>query len=221
MNPESESPGEQIYRDSMERIRQEGPDLSHYSPGKRRVIARVIHATGDFAFEERIIFRGDPIAVFQQSMGRQSPLLFSDTNMALAGLRSDYMEKTGVRDRCYISAPEVARRAKENQQTRAETAVRFAGDLLHDEIVLIAMTPTALDALMDLMKNNNIKPSLIIATPVGFIGAERTKEDLLQIEVPQIQITGRWGGTPAGASIVNALLSTYLKRSHERDGPPG
>ncbi len=51
-----------------------------------------------------------------------------------------------------------------------------------------------------------LKPSLIIGVPVGFVSVLESKKMLAQMDVPQILVQGRKGGSPVAAAIINALL---------------
>jgi precorrin-8X/cobalt-precorrin-8 methylmutase len=42
--------------------------------------------------------------------------------------------------------------------------------------------------------------------PVGFVGAEESKEALLETELPYITCRGRKGGSAIAAAILNALM---------------
>jgi precorrin-8X/cobalt-precorrin-8 methylmutase len=46
----------------------------------------------------------------------------------------------------------------------------------------------------------------VIGAPVGFVSVLESKQALAQLNVPQIIVEGRKGGSPAAASILNALL---------------
>jgi len=56
---------------------------------------------------------------------------------------------------------------------------------------------------------HNKKPSLVIATPVGFVGASESKLELANnvLGLDFITVLGRRGGSAIAAAIVNALSS--------------
>ena len=58
----------------------------------------------------------------------------------------------------------------------------------------------------------NIKPSLVIAMPVGFVHVVESKEELMSLDVPYIALAGNRGGSPLAVSVVHALCSTAQKR---------
>ena len=55
-----------------------------------------------------------------------------------------------------------------------------------------------------------MRPDLVIGLPVGFVGAEESKEALLREApghgIPFITNRGRKGGSNVAAAVVNALL---------------
>jgi precorrin-8X/cobalt-precorrin-8 methylmutase len=60
--------------------------------------------------------------------------------------------------------------------------------------------------LIGMIKENLVKPALIIGIPVGFICASESKEELSKLsEVSFITNVGRKGGSSSASAIVNAL----------------
>ncbi|MDF2768869.1 MAG: cobH [Nitrososphaeraceae archaeon] len=49
--------------------------------------------------------------------------------------------------------------------------------------------------------------------PVGFVSASESKDELRKIDTPFISNVGRKGGSPAAASIVNAIMLLYKTKS--------
>ena len=97
--------------------------------------------------------------------------------------------------------------AKELRTTRSAAAVELWRDGLKDAIVVIGNAPTALFHLLELLDTGAPKPAAIIATPVGFVGAEESKAELsLDIRgVPFITLLGRRGGSAIAAAALNAI----------------
>ena len=88
-------------------------------------------------------------------------------------------------------------------------ALDYWGDQLEDAIAVIGNAPTALFRLMEMIQLGGPKPALVIAVPVGFVGAAESKEilweecELLQVNV--ITLLGRQGGSAIASAVVNAL----------------
>jgi precorrin-8X/cobalt-precorrin-8 methylmutase len=78
---------------------------------------------------------------------------------------------------------------------------------MNGAVVAIGNAPTALLALLDLVRNGEVSPALVIGMPVGFVACAESKEELLATKVPYMSIVGRRGGSSAAAATVNALLS--------------
>lgn len=94
----------------------------------------------------------------------------------------------------------------EKGKTRTETGLLRCHAQYPDAIYIIGNAPTALLALCQQLGTTKVKPALVIGVPVGFVAVEESKQVLAQQDVPQILISGRKGGSPAAASILNALL---------------
>ena len=74
-------------------------------------------------------------------------------------------------------------------------------------IFAVGNAPTALVRLYELIKEERIKPELIIGVPVGFVNVVQSKQLILSLtETPYIVARGRKGGSNIAACICNALL---------------
>ena len=80
------------------------------------------------------------------------------------------------------------------------------------DIFVFGNAPTALFKLKELIKSGKASPKLIIAVPVGFVGAAESKENLDELNVPYIRVKGRKGGSTVAAAIVNALMYNVVER---------
>ena len=76
-------------------------------------------------------------------------------------------------------------------------------------IFVIGNAPTALFELLRLVREEGVRPDLVIALPVGFVGAAESKERLVleggELDIPFITNRGRKGGSNVAAAVVNAL----------------
>jgi len=84
--------------------------------------------------------------------------------------------------------------------------VEGAGSGLDGAIVAIGNAPTALFELLRMVKDEGVRPALVVGVPVGFVGAAESKEQLMGSGVPFITIPGNRGGSSIAAAVVNALL---------------
>ena len=98
--------------------------------------------------------------------------------------------------------------AKDISLTRSAAAIRLAvKDGLTGAIVLIGNAPTAAFELADAVKQGLAKPALIVAVPVGYVGAAESKETVSGLPTPFIIVRGRKGGSTIAVAVFNALLT--------------
>ena len=173
----------------------------HLSPQEYAIARRVIHATADFEYLNLLLFNSDAIAAGIEHLSQGIPIV-TDVTMVKQGIKS-LVSKTF--NNPIISAIEEAD-LPEAGKTRTETGMLRCWAKYPQAIYLIGNAPTALLALCEQLTHAQIKPALIIGVPVGFVSVVESKEALLKLNVPYITITGRKGGSPAAASILNALL---------------
>jgi len=164
------------------------------------IIKRVIHTTADFDYASLIKFH--PLAVSKGIASlKKGAKIYTDTKMIQNGLNS---EKLGCEIVNYVHDGDVKSAALKKSITRSMAAIEKAID--EDiKIFVIGNAPTALFKINEYIKKGILKPDLIIGVPVGFVGAEASKDELMTLDTPWISIKGRKGGSPVAVSIINAL----------------
>jgi len=177
------------------------------------IVRRIIHTTADFDFarENKIIFHKDAINSALNAIENRCTIV-GDSDIVLAGLNKKNLQEFGITTICYISDPIVADEAKRFNRTRAEVSMQKAAKYIDNGIVAIGNAPTALYEVIKMVREDVVKPALIIGIPVGFVSSVESKEELLSINVPYITNKGRKGGSTVAASIINALFSIYRDR---------
>ena len=102
--------------------------------------------------------------------------------------------------------PELARRAG---PTRSAAAVELWLPHLGGAVVAIGNAPTALYRLLEVLEAGAPRPAVVLAFPVGFVGAAESKEALIaaQVGIPYLTLRGRRGGSALAAAAVNAVAS--------------
>lgn len=176
------------------------------------IVRRVIHATADFDFAKsgKILFHKRAIESAFNALQRKCTIV-TDVDMVLAAISKKSKADLGLRAVCYISDPIVAEQAQKLCKTRSETAMRHAAKDMDGGIVAIGNAPTALYEVISMIKEGVTKPALVVGTPVGFVSAAESKEELARIgDVPFITNIGRKGGSPVVSSIINALMLLYM-----------
>ncbi|MCD4744443.1 MAG: precorrin-8X methylmutase [Desulfobacteraceae bacterium] len=178
-----------------------------FDSNKWQIIRRMIHTSADFEYIETVRFHKKAIAAGIKAL-KKGCSIFTDTNMAKAGIRN--------RAECFIKDDDVVKIASANNLTRAEVAVDKAVGLMDhgmdQSIYVIGNAPTALLHLIDLVKEGKATPALIVGFPVGFVNAAESKHDLIKMDYPYISNIGRKGGSNIAASVVNALIILAERR---------
>lgn len=177
------------------------PDYRFASPLHEAVIKRVIHTTADFDWLDILHFSPDALESLCRAITRGCSL-YTDTTMALSGINKTLLAQFGGEVRCYISDPRVVRRAKADGITRSMAAVDLALGEEGEKIFVFGNAPTALFRLLE----QKAQVSGVVGVPVGFVGAEESKEALVESGLPAIAARGRKGGSNVAAAIINALL---------------
>ncbi|MBW1727055.1 MAG: precorrin-8X methylmutase [Deltaproteobacteria bacterium] len=176
----------------------------NFSSDEWRIVQRMIHTSADFEYIKTVRFHPKAIAAGVNAI-RRGKTIVTDTNMARAGIRKQDAQRFGSIIKCYINDPEVIKISLKTGKTRAEVAVDAALPEIKDGIYVIGNAPTALFRLIERVKENKARPSLIIGLPVGFVNAAESKATLIEMDYPYISNASRKGGSNIAASVVNAL----------------
>ena len=168
-------------------------------------ILRVIHTTADFEYADTMCFSEGAIEKAKKAI-REGAHIVTDTNMALSGINKKTLSKFGGEVHCFMADEDVAARAKELEVTRATVSMDKAAELNVPLIFAIGNAPTALIRIHELIRENRLKPELIIGVPVGFVNVVEAKELILSGDVPYIVNRGRKGGSTVAAAICNSIL---------------
>lgn len=182
-------------------VRETRPEYRFASPLQEAVIKRVIHTTADFDWLDILWFSADALEQLCEGM-RRGCTLYTDTTMALSGINKTLLASFGGECRCYISDPQVVQQAKAQGVTRSMAAVDLALEEEGEKIFVFGNAPTALFRLLE----KNVAVRGVVGVPVGFVGAEESKEALIASALPAIAARGRKGGSNVAAAIINAML---------------
>lgn len=179
-------------------------DMGKFPPSVRPIILRVVHATGDFQVAHLMRFHPHAVQAGRSAI-RSGARIITDVNMVKAGINGRLLTAHGNRTYCAIHHADVASRAKVLKITRAAAAMQKCRNLMRDGIVVIGNAPTALFAVLDLIKKG-FRPALVVGVPVGFVGAAESKQALERSDVPYVTLRGTRGGSSVAAAIMNGLL---------------
>ena len=178
-----------------------------FLPGEWEVVRRVIHATADFEYKELLRIHPQAVASGVAALMKGCNIIV-DVKMIIAGLNMDRLNAYGCRIHSFISDEDVIEEAKAKNSTRAIVSMQKAHrlNLLNGAVIAIGNAPTALIETARLIKEEGVRPALIIGVPVGFVSAVESKEVILPLDIPYIVSRGRKGGSPIAVAIIHALL---------------
>jgi precorrin-8X/cobalt-precorrin-8 methylmutase len=193
---------------SMKIIRQElGDSLKGVPKSHVPIIERVVHTTADPEFAKLLVISEKAVDAGVAAI-KAGAKVVTDVKMVKAGINEKRLKKLGGKILTYVDDPRALKLANDESITRAAAAMRLAiNDGLNDAVVLIGNAPTAAFELAAAVEKGLAKPALIVAVPVGYVGAAESKETVLKLPTPFIIIRGRKGGSTIAIAIFNALLS--------------
>ncbi|MEP7239781.1 MAG: precorrin-8X methylmutase [Devosia sp.] len=192
-----------IYAQSFATIRAEA-DLAGLADDMHDVALRMMHACGRVDIAPHIRASEDVVERIAFALVERAPIL-CDCEAVKAGISHRYLHGSEVivtlND---ASVPGLAARLA---TTRSAAAVELWRDRLAGAVVVIGNAPTALFHLLEMLDAGAPKPAAIIATPVGFVGAEESKAELALDTrgVSFITLLGRQGGSAIAAAALNAI----------------
>jgi precorrin-8X/cobalt-precorrin-8 methylmutase len=195
-----------IYAASFAAIRRE-VDLSAFPGNLHTVILRLVHAAAMPDLTDDLAYSGDAPGAAREALGAGAAILI-DATMLGAGIMTNRLP-AGVQVVCTLRDPQTPELAEKLQTTRSAAAVELWRDHLEGAVIAIGNAPTTLFHLLEMLEEPDCpQPAALFAFPVGFIGAAKSKQALIDsgTSVPYLTIKGRQGGSAYGAAAINALL---------------
>ena len=170
------------------------------------VVRRAVHTSADFEYVQSMVISADAVAAAVSAI-RNGAGIVTDTNMALSGISKARLAVFGCAVTCHVADSDVGALANREGVTRSVLAMRKSVLNTNNRIFVIGNAPTALFELLRLIDEGQVQPALIIGLPVGFVGAEESKNSLATADhgIPFITNMGRKGGSNVAAAVVNAL----------------
>ena len=146
-------------------------DAHAYTASQWPVVRRMIHANADFDFNGLTDFHPDAVEAGLAAIVRGGTHIVADVEMICVGLSASRLAHFGMRPHQFISDTDVIERARIENTTRAVQAMRKAHrhGLLDGSIVGIGNAPTALIELVRLIREDGVRPALVVGMPVGFV----------------------------------------------------
>ena len=178
---------------------------------EERILRRCIIATGDPSVKDIIVFKGNAVeAGISACLARKSIVV--DVEMVKAGI------KTKARQ-LGLNVLTAVEHAEHKKMTRTASGMLNLCEKIRGGIVAIGNAPSAAMTLCEIVEAG-ILPSVIIATPVGFVNAAASKERIRKLSVPSITTVGTRGGSPLCVAIINEILTMAQQKSRKRNERP-
>lgn len=196
--------GAEIYRQSFAIIRAES-DLSAIAPDLEKVVVRMIHAVGSTDLPKDVAYSNDVVAKGRAALQAGAPILCDAMMVANGITRSRLPANNQVI--CTLHQEGVLELAAKIGNTRTAAALDFWRDHIEGAIVVVGNAPTALFRLLELLDEGWPKPAAILGFPVGFVGAQESKQELSENPrgIPFVTIHGRRGGSAMAVAALNAI----------------
>jgi precorrin-8X/cobalt-precorrin-8 methylmutase len=193
---------------SMMLIRQAiGDDLAKLPKDKVPIVERVVHTTADPEFAKLLAISDDAVKAGVEAI-KAGAKVITDVKMVRAGINEARLKKFGSKIYTYMNDERAMNLAKMEGLTRSAAAMRLAiKDGIDGAVILVGNAPTAVFELADQIKAGKVKPALIVAVPVGFVGATESKEVVEKLPIPYVVTRGRRGGSTIAVAVFNALLT--------------
>ena len=199
-----------IERRSFAIIDAEAPSPRPFTGHAWEIARRLVHTSADFSLLGDMHLPDAAIAAGIAAL-RGGASIYTDTEMARAGMPRRRLDPLGCRAECLLALPGVSDTARRLAVTRSRAALLAARDLLPGSILAVGNAPTTLIALAELLDRGAAPPALVIAMPVGFVNAAESKELILEKPIPCLALRGRRGGSPLAAATLNALAEIALR----------
>ena len=197
---------DRIYQKSFSVVRGEA-NLARFPDDAVHIAERIVHACGMPDIADELCFSPGFAKAGREALNASAPLL-CDSNMTASGITHRWLRQNNevVTPRF---GPELAAKAKKLGTTQSAMAVSAWAPKLADAVTVIGNAPTALFRLLELLDEGAPPPALILAFPVGFVGAAESKDELMANSrgVEFLTLPGRRGGSAMAAAAVNALLA--------------
>jgi precorrin-8X/cobalt-precorrin-8 methylmutase len=182
-------------------------DSSH----EDRIKQRCSIAVGDLSMAGLMRFKNDPVKAGIKAL-RNGAEIYTDIKMVQAGIL-----KKGHNSSISCALDHCGNLAIEKDITRTSAGFLNLGKKLENSIIVIGNAPSSLISVCGMIKSG-IMPALVIGTPVGFVNASESKEELRSLDIPSISNEGTRGGTPVAVASINEIITIFIEENDDK-GP--
>lgn len=177
-----------------------------YDPLQWIVVRRIIHSTADFEYAGITVFSPDAIEAARRAF-HAGKTIYVDTRMIAVGLSPWRLGWYGLKVEVPADDPEVRQYAIRHKVTRSAAAFRMKAEKIQGSVVAVGNAPTALMEVIRAIREEDVRPALVVGVPVGFVRASESKDMLADLgKVPFVITKGRKGGSTVAVAILHGLL---------------
>jgi precorrin-8X/cobalt-precorrin-8 methylmutase len=188
----------QPYPPESYRILRSRVDTAHLPPLTRSVVEHIMCTTADTTWLGDVVADEAALAAGREALLAGAPLVV-DVRM-LAAAVAPHAAVIG------LDQPGVAELAAAEGTTRSAAGIRLAARAYPDGAVwAIGNAPTALVEVIRLAEAGELRPSLVVGMPVGFVGSVDSKAALRRSGLPAVSTATERGGAAIAASVIRAL----------------
>ncbi len=184
-----------------QKISREGFTAAEYE-----LVRRVVYSSGDLEYAALLKFAHQPVTAGAAALQKRVPVIVD-----AGAIRTEIgplLERTFANPIACLEAPVTP------LKQRQELALH------HPEgIYVVGKNLLWLSLLLELVKSSQISPSLIVATPAGFIRKEKVNRQLKLSHIPHIRIDSSKGGiSPAIALLKGLITLAWLAYNQTMEG---
>jgi precorrin-8X/cobalt-precorrin-8 methylmutase len=172
-----------------------------FSPAEYEVVRRTIHATADFEYLDLIRVSPTSLQSGAAALAARTTIVVDEPMVQVGIVRA--IQQTFANP-IYCGAETITRPQRE--KTRTAWGLETLARRYPEAIFVIGRSDRALLGLVELIREKQANPALVIATPPGFLGVEPLKRELEEMEIPHIRTEGRKGGASVAAAVLEGLI---------------
>lgn len=171
-----------------------------FSPAEYEIVRRMIYVSGDFDYYSLVNFTNNALLSGAAALSARVPIIV-DTPILQSEITS--LLQTTFLNPVYC-IEEISVSAFFEQKT--SLILQSFANRYPSAIYLFSQNQIMLASLLDLIQSKQIQPSLIIATPSGFIHKEAINMKLRNCSVSHIRIDSCKGGVNLAIAIFDGLI---------------
>lgn len=171
------------------------------SPAEYEVVRRIIFATADFEYLHLIKFENEALQAGAAALAARTTIVV-DEPMVKVGIA--LAVQNTFSNPVYCSTEAVTRPQRE--KTRSAWGLETLAHRYPEAIFVIGQSQTALASLVTLIRQREVAPALVIATPAGFVDVVEAKRELSESLIPHVRTEGRKGGPTVASAILDSMV---------------